>query len=166
MTDQAEPIYVETTVNGRAASFRVAPRVSLSDALRDELRLTGTKQGCEIGVCGSCTILVDGKPVRGCLMLAVQAQGRSIETVEGLASDGELHPLQKSFQRHHGLQCGFCTSGMLLTSLALLRDSPNPTRDQAREAISGNLCRCTGYETIVDAIVDSHAMQDAVTDHG
>jgi len=138
----------------------------LSDALRDKLRLTGLKQGCEIGVCGSCTILVDDKPIRACLMLAVQADGKRIETIEGLATNGELHPLQASFQRHHGLQCGFCTSGMVLTALALLRDNPAPSRDEAREAISGNLCRCTGYETIIDAIVDPDAMRATQVGHG
>lgn len=138
----------------------------MSDALRDKLRLTGLKQGCEIGVCGSCTILVDDKPIRACLMLAVQADGKRIETIEGLATNGELHPLQASFQRHHGLQCGFCTSGMVLTALALLRDNPAPSRDEAREAISGNLCRCTGYETIIDAIVDPDAMRATQVGHG
>ncbi|MFO1240613.1 MAG: (2Fe-2S)-binding protein [Sphingomonadaceae bacterium] len=151
---------VQLTINGEPAAFTVPIRTSLSDALRDKLGLTGLKQGCEIGVCGSCTILVDDKPVRSCLMLAVQARGCRIETIEGLASNGKLHPLQASFQRHHGLQCGFCTSGMVLTALALLRETPEPTREQAREAISGNLCRCTGYETIIDAIVDPDAMSD------
>jgi aerobic-type carbon monoxide dehydrogenase small subunit (CoxS/CutS family) len=113
MTDQEGQLPVRVTLNGQPASFLAAPRTSLSDALRDKLRLTGLKQGCEIGVCGSCTILVDDKPIRACLMLAVQADGKRIETIEGLATNGELHPLQASFQRHHGLQCGFCTSGMV-----------------------------------------------------
>nr|ART40680.1 L450 [uncultured bacterium] len=166
MTDQESQLPVRLTVNGQPASFSAAPRTSLSDALRDKLRLTGLKQGCEIGVCGSCTILVDDKPVRACLMLAVQADGKRIETIEGLATNGELHPLQASFRRHHGLQCGFCTSGMVLTALALLRDNPAPTRDETREAISGNLCRCTGYETIIDAIVDPDAMRATQVSHG
>lgn len=158
MGDETSRTVVHLTVNGQAATLSASPRISLGDALRENLRLTGVKQGCEIGVCGSCTILVDDKPVRACLMLAVQAEGRRIETIEGLAANGKLHPLQSSFQRHHGLQCGFCTSGMVLTALALLRENPEPTREEAREAISGNLCRCTGYETIVDAIVDPEAM--------
>ncbi|MBU2588530.1 MAG: (2Fe-2S)-binding protein [Sphingobium sp.] len=166
MTDQEGQLPVRVTLNGQPASFLAAPRTSLSDALRDKLRLTGLKQGCEIGVCGSCTILVDDKPIRACLMLAVQADGKRIETIEGLATNGELHPLQASFQRHHGLQCGFCTSGMVLTALALLRDNPAPSRDEAREAISGNLCRCTGYETIIDAIVDPDAMRATQVGHG
>ncbi|UKD17830.1 (2Fe-2S)-binding protein [Burkholderia aenigmatica] len=143
------------TVNGRERHFEVSPRRSLADTLRYELRLTGTKVGCEHGVCGACTILVDGQPMRSCLMLGVQAQDRIIETVEGLAADEQLHPLQESFQRHHALQCGFCTSGFLATARALLSRNPNPSREAVREAISGNICRCTGYETIVDAIVDA-----------
>ncbi|PWL25493.1 MAG: (2Fe-2S)-binding protein [Altererythrobacter sp. XM-24bin4] len=166
MIERDEFQLVELNVNGRPTEMRVPARVSFSDALRDSLGLTGTKQGCEIGVCGSCTILVDGMPMRSCLMLAVQAQGRNIETIEGLAEDGKLHPLQKSFQRHHGLQCGFCTSGIVLTALALLRDIPSPTREEAREAISGNLCRCTGYESIIDAITDPAAMDTGDVGNG
>jgi len=166
VTDESGQTVVRVTVNGQSAALLVPTRVSLADALRDHLRLTGLKQGCEIGVCGSCTILVDEKPVRACLMLAVQANGCKVETIEGLAGNGKLHPLQRSFQRHHGLQCGFCTSGMVLTALALLREEPSPTREQAREAISGNLCRCTGYETIIDAIVDPEAMNSSQVDHG
>ena len=149
-----ELLQVRTNVNGRDVSFATQARVSLADALRYEVGLTGTKVGCEHGVCGACTILVDGQPMRSCLMLGVQAEGRKIQTVEGLANGLELHPLQESFKRHHALQCGFCSAGMLATARALLRDNPEPSRAEVREAISGNLCRCTGYETIVDAICD------------
>jgi carbon-monoxide dehydrogenase small subunit len=166
MNDESSRTVVNLTVNGQPTTLSVFPRVSLGDALRENLRLTGVKHGCEIGVCGSCTILVDEKPVRACLMLAVQANGCKVETIEGLALNGKLHPLQSSFQRHHGLQCGFCTSGMVLTALALLRDNPEPTREEAREAISGNLCRCTGYETIIDAIVDPEAMSGSQVANG
>lgn len=145
---------VRTTVNGRSVSFAAQARISLADALRYELGLTGTKLGCEHGVCGACTILVDGQAMRSCLMLGVQAEGKNIQTVEGHASGLELNPLQESFKRHHALQCGFCSAGMLATALALVRENPTPTRAEVRDAISGNLCRCTGYETIVDAICD------------
>jgi aerobic-type carbon monoxide dehydrogenase small subunit (CoxS/CutS family) len=155
-----EAVRISTTVNGRARTFNVQPRVNLADALRYELGLTGTKVGCEQGICGSCTILVDGMPMRSCLMLGIQAEGRTIETVEGLADDGQhLHPLQESFRRHHALQCGFCTAGFLASARALLHENPTPTRDEIREAISGNICRCTGYETIVDAIADPMVTQ-------
>ena len=150
-------INVTNIVNGRERTFSVEPRVSLADALRYELGLTGTKVGCEHGVCGACTILVDELPMRSCLMLGVQAEGRSISTVEGLAKGSQLSPLQDSFKRHHALQCGFCTAGFLATAQALLRRNPTPSREEAREAISGNICRCTGYETIIDAIVDPAA---------
>lgn len=149
-----EHAQVETTVNGRRRSFAIEPRVSLADALRYELGLTGTKVGCEHGVCGACTVLLDGEPVRACLMLGVQAAGREIETVEGLASTQTLNPLQDSFRRHHALQCGFCTAGMLNSAIGLLRRKPSPSRAEAREALAGNLCRCTGYETIIDAVCD------------
>jgi carbon-monoxide dehydrogenase small subunit len=126
----------------------------LSDFLRHELRLTGTHVGCEHGVCGACTILVDDEPTRACLMLAVQADGASITTVEGLASaDGTLHPIQEAFWDAHGLQCGFCTSGMLISTVALLRQRPSPTDTEIRAALSGNLCRCTGYQNIVKAVL-------------
>lgn len=151
---RGESVVVRTTVNGRAQQFNTEARVSLADALRYELGLTGTKVGCEHGVCGACTIMVDGAPMRACLMLGVQAEGRDIRTVEGLARGRELHPLQDAFRCHHALQCGFCTAGMLIIALALLRENPRPSRDKARSVISGNLCRCTGYENIVDAICD------------
>jgi 3-oxo-Delta1-steroid hydratase/dehydrogenase small subunit len=143
---------ISLRVNGRAYERTVEPRLLLSDFLRHHLRLTGTHVGCEHGVCGACTVLVDEQPARACLMLAVQADGAEITTVEGLASGEQLHPLQEAFWDAHGLQCGFCTSGMLITSLALLRDCPRPSDDQIREALSGNLCRCTGYQNIVKAV--------------
>jgi aerobic-type carbon monoxide dehydrogenase small subunit (CoxS/CutS family) len=134
----------------------VEPRLLLSDFLRHHLRLTGTHVGCEHGVCGACTVLVDGQPARSCLMLAVQADGASITTVEGLSTNadggGQLHPIQEAFWDAHGLQCGFCTSGMLITTLALLADNPRPSDDEIRIGLSGNLCRCTGYQNIVKAV--------------
>ena len=143
---------VELTVNGEARSAEVEDRVSLADFLRGGLGLTGTHLGCEHGVCGACTVLVDGEAVRGCLMLAVQADGREVVTVEGLAdTDGQLNPLQQAFMDHHGLQCGFCTPGILTTLTAYLRDRPDAVEAALREALSGNICRCTGYESIVRA---------------
>ena len=130
----------------------------LSDFLRHELLLAGTHVGCEHGVCGACTILVDGAPVRCCLMLAVQANGRAITTVEGLAStSGELSPIQQAMHEHHGLQCGYCTPGILMTMTAFLQENPAPSEDEVREALSGNLCRCTGYQNIVDAMLKAAA---------
>ncbi len=144
---------IAVTVNGTRYERTVEPRLLLSDFLRHELRLTGTHVGCEHGVCGACTVLVDDAPARSCLMLAVQTDGARITTVEGLANaDGELHPIQQAFWDAHGLQCGFCTSGMLITTVALLREVPHPTDDEIRAALSGNLCRCTGYQNIVSAV--------------
>jgi aerobic-type carbon monoxide dehydrogenase small subunit (CoxS/CutS family) len=145
---------ISVIVNERAYERDVEPRLLLSDFLRHELRLTGTHVGCEHGVCGACTILVDEEVARSCLMLAVQADGARITTVEGLAPDGAeaLHPVQEAFWEAHGLQCGFCTSGMLITTVALLRERPRPTDAEIREALSGNLCRCTGYQNIVKAV--------------
>lgn len=148
----AQKKLVRMHINGREHSVQVEPRMLLSDALRDELRLTGTHVGCEHGICGACTILMNGRPVRSCLMFAVQADGAELHTVEGLAQEDILHPLQEAFWEHHALQCGFCTPGILMTAVHFLQSNPNPTRDEIREAISGNLCRCTGYQTIVDAI--------------
>jgi aerobic-type carbon monoxide dehydrogenase small subunit (CoxS/CutS family) len=145
---------VELTVNGRQLERRVEPRISLADFLRDELSLTGTKLGCEHGVCGACTVLVDGAAVRSCLMLAVQASGREVQTVEGLRSGPGLTPLQDAFHRHHALQCGFCTAGVLMTTTAFLHENPSPNEDEIREALSANLCRCTGYQTIIDAVAE------------
>lgn len=144
---------VHFTVNGKSARINVEPRRTLADALREDLGLTGTHLGCEHGVCGACTVLVDGEPTRSCLMFAVQAEGSTVSTVEGLSSDGgALHPLQKAFSEHHGLQCGFCTSGMLMSCAHLLRDEHNPSRQRIREALAGNICRCTGYVGIIDAV--------------
>jgi aerobic-type carbon monoxide dehydrogenase small subunit (CoxS/CutS family) len=145
---------VSMTVNGRGYERRVEPRLLLSDFLRHHLRLTGTHVGCEHGVCGACTVLVDDQLARSCLMLAVQADGARITTVEGLADNpsGPLHAVQEAFWDAHGLQCGFCTSGMLITTVALLRQNPSPTDAEIRIALSGNLCRCTGYQNIVRAV--------------
>ncbi|MEU4669282.1 (2Fe-2S)-binding protein [Amycolatopsis sp. NPDC023774] len=143
----------EFTVNGIRYDVDVEPRRTLADALREDLGLTGTHLGCEHGVCGACTVLVDGEPARACLMLAVQADGCSVSTVEGLAADdGTLHPLQEAFCSKHGLQCGFCTPGMLMTALDLLDREPAPNRERIREEMSGNICRCTGYVGIIDAV--------------
>jgi carbon-monoxide dehydrogenase small subunit len=143
---------IRLTVNGRPLGGAVEPRTSLADFLREDLDLTGTHVGCEHGVCGACTVLLDGQPVRSCLLLAIQLDGAEVTTVEGLAEGAALHPLQQAFWDHHGLQCGFCTPGILLTARALLADNPRPTDDEIREAIAGNLCRCTGYHFVVDAI--------------
>jgi carbon-monoxide dehydrogenase small subunit len=129
--------------------------MTLADFLREELNLTGTHLGCEHGVCGACTILYNGAAVRSCLMLAVQADGAELMTVEGLAQGDTLHPLQQAFQEHHALQCGFCTPGLLMTAYALLQETPHPSRDEVREAIAGNICRCTGYAPIIQAIVQA-----------
>lgn len=144
---------VHVTVNDTPYTVEVEPRLLLSDFLRHDLRLTGTHVGCEHGVCGACTILFDGVPVRSCLMLAVQADGHRIQTVEGLGTPDALHPLQAAFHEAHGLQCGFCTPGFLMTLLPFLEANPNPTEEEIRLAISGNLCRCTGYQHIVDAVL-------------
>ena len=143
---------ITITVNGEQRTGEAEPRLTLADFLRDELRLTGTHLGCEHGVCGACTILLDGSSVRSCLMFAVQADGAEIETVEGLARGEELHPLQEAFWAEHGLQCGFCTPGFLMTAVEFLRENPDPTEEEIRVAISGNLCRCTGYVNIIKAI--------------
>jgi aerobic-type carbon monoxide dehydrogenase small subunit (CoxS/CutS family) len=145
-------IPVELTVNGRAYREEVEPRLLLSDFLRHTLGLTGTHVGCEHGVCGACTVRLDGAAVRSCLLLAVQADGRAVETVEGLASNGELHPLQVAFREHHALQCGFCTSGILMSAAELVERGERVPREEIVDLLSGHLCRCTGYEPIVDAI--------------
>ena len=143
---------VTLTVNGAEASRDVEPRLLLSDFLRHELNLTGTHVGCEHGVCGACTVLLNGQPVRSCLMLAVQANGQEVTTVEGLAPNTtDLHPIQQAFWEEHGLQCGFCTPGILMTLAAYLEENPKPTDPEVRAALSGNLCRCTGYQNIVKA---------------
>jgi aerobic carbon-monoxide dehydrogenase small subunit len=147
---------IVVTVNGKRHEATVPVRVTLADFLRHQLGLTGTHLGCEHGVCGACTVLFDGYSARSCLMLAVQADGHEIMTVEGIATDAKtLHPLQEAFHEHHGLQCGFCTPGILTTLIELLRDNPDPTEDDIRIGISGNLCRCTGYQNIVTAALDA-----------
>ncbi len=151
--------HITLRVNGQAREITTPVRKTLADALRTDLGLTGTHLGCETGLCGACTILVDGRAMRACLMLAVQAEGHAITTIEGLApSPSELHPLQQAFCRHHALQCGFCTPGLLTTLVEFLHDVPNPSEAEIREAISGNLCRCTGYDTIVAATLEAAAM--------
>jgi carbon-monoxide dehydrogenase small subunit len=144
-------------VNGKPVEVNVEPRMTLADCLRGVLRLTGTHLGCEHGVCGACTVLLDGEAVRSCLMLAVQAEGRSVTTVEGLSNDDDLTPLQKSFRRHHALQCGFCTPGMITTAHALLTEEPDCDADRVREVLSGNICRCTGFVSIVEAVLDARS---------
>ena len=149
----AEPVEISLSVNGAASHAAVEPRLLLSDFLRHELGLTGTHVGCEHGVCGACTILMDGEAVRSCLVFAVQADGAEVVTVEGLtAGEGPLHPLQEAFRDAHGLQCGFCTPGILMSMIPFLRDNPSPDEPTIREALSGNLCRCTGYQNIVEAV--------------
>jgi carbon-monoxide dehydrogenase small subunit len=143
------------TLNGEEVTVEVKPSTLLVEVLRDQLELTGTKVACGEGECGACTVLLDGKPVNSCLMPALKAQGREVLTVEGLAPLGELHPLQKAFVGHGAVQCGYCTPGMLMSAKALLDHNPNPTEDEVRLAISGNLCRCTGYAKIVEAILDT-----------
>ena len=149
------------TVNGEEHRLEVEPRRLLADVLRDDLGLTGTHLGCEQGACGACTVLLDGGAVRSCLIFAVQAEGAEVTTVEALARGGVLHPLQAAFRDHHAVQCGFCTPGMLLAALDLLARSPAPTAAEVREELSGNLCRCTGYGRIVDAVLDAAARTGA-----
>ncbi len=147
---------ITLTVNGRRHECSVEPRLTLVDLLRNELNLTGTHVGCEHGVCGACTILIDGRSARSCLTFAVQVDGCEVTTVEGLASvDGELNILQQTFRDHHGLQCGFCTPGMLMSLTELLRDNPDPSEDEVRDVLTGNLCRCTGYAGAVAAALDA-----------
>jgi aerobic carbon-monoxide dehydrogenase small subunit len=149
---------ITVTVNGQLRTATVETRVSLADLLREQLRLTGTHIGCEHGVCGACTVLLDGEAVRSCLLLAVQAAGHRVDTVEGLAPDQDhLNPLQERFIEHHGLQCGFCTPGILMTLTAELRDNPTPTEQQVRDMLAGNLCRCTGYQGMIDAVLATTA---------
>ena len=146
---------IQLTINGRTYERTVEVRLTLADFLRDELNLTGTHLGCEHGMCGACTILFDGEAVRSCLLLAVQADGATLTTVEGLAQGEALHPLQQAFHENHALQCGFCTPGFLMTAVAFLQETPDPTEAQVRGAISGNICRCTGYAPIVQAILQA-----------
>jgi carbon-monoxide dehydrogenase small subunit len=143
---------VRLFVNGETRKIRVEPRVTLADALRDHCGLTGTHLGCEHGVCGACTVLVDGAPVRSCLMFAVQCESVTIMTVEGLSDGDSLHPMQQAFWDHHGLQCGFCTPGFLMLAIGALADNPDPTDEELRQMLSSNLCRCTGYQNIITAV--------------
>lgn len=166
----SQRLAIELTVNGRPHAARVEPRMLLSDFLRHELGLTGTHVGCEHGVCGACTVLVNGAAVRACLMFAVQARGSEVTTVEGLAGpDGRLHPLQEAFRDCHGLQCGFCTPGFLLSALAYLKENPNAagaSDAELRQALSGNLCRCTGYQGIVAAVRQAATAMSTPRDGG
>ncbi|HUO00007.1 MAG TPA: (2Fe-2S)-binding protein [Bradyrhizobium sp.] len=148
---------VTLTINGVQKTLNVSSRMTLADALRDIVRLTGTHLACEHGVCGACTVIVDGLAVRSCLMLAVQAAGSEITTVEGLAPDGELSALQASFRKHHAVQCGFCTPGILTTMHALLEEEPDADEERIRDVLAGNICRCTGYVQIVEAVMDARA---------
>jgi carbon-monoxide dehydrogenase small subunit len=143
---------VSMTVNGKVRKVHVEPRLLLVHFLREQLNLTGTHVGCDTSQCGACTVLIDGRSVKSCTVFAVQADGSKITTIEGLAANGELHPIQECFWEEHGLQCGFCTPGMIMSAVNLLADNPQPTEDQIREGISGNFCRCTGYQHIVNAI--------------
>ncbi len=144
---------MELTVNGRSYRLEVEGRKTLLELIRQDLGLTGTKKSCEVGVCGACTVLLDGKAVKSCLVLALQARGKEVLTIEGLAEDGRLHPLQEAFHEKGAVQCGYCTPGMILTAKALLDENPGPTEGEVRRAISGNICRCTGYVRIVEAIL-------------
>ena len=148
---------ISVTVNGEARSISVEPRLLLVHLLRQTLGLTGTHVGCDTTSCGACTVLLDGTPVKSCTVLAVQANGRSIQTVEGLAAGAQLHPIQQAFHEQHGLQCGYCTPGMMLTATALLAENPDPSEEEIRWALSGNICRCTGYQNIVKAVQSAAA---------
>lgn len=148
-------ITVSTTVNGAPATVEVEPRTLLVHMLRDSRGLTGTHIGCETGQCGACTVLLDGKAIKSCMVLAVQAEGHEITTIEGIAPQGELHPIQEAFWEHHGLQCGYCTPGMILSSMALLDEHPDPDDDTIRHGIEGNICRCTGYNSILESVHDA-----------
>ncbi len=154
MSPKTSKISLKMVVNGRPVDVMVRPDWTLLRVLREELKLTGTKKGCEQGDCGACTVLLEGIPVNACLVLALQAEGKTVETIESVGTPGNLHPLQKSFIRNGAVQCGFCTPGMILSALALLRKTPHPTVEEIKKGISGNLCRCTGYAKIVKAIQD------------
>jgi carbon-monoxide dehydrogenase small subunit len=160
---------ISLTVNGTEHELSVEPRTLLINVLRDELGYTGPNVGCESSMCGACTIHLDGEAVKSCTVLAVQADGRDVTTVEGLADDGEFHPIQQGFQEEHGLQCGYCTPGMMMTATQLLEENPDPTEEEIREALEGNLCRCTGYQNIVRAVenaAEKMQEQPAMADGG
>ena len=162
-TAEVETVSVTITVNGVEKTIAVEPRTLLADALRQKVGLTGTHVGCEQGVCGACTVILNGFPVRSCLTFAVQADGAAIETVESLAnSDGSLNSLQSKFQKHHGLQCGFCTPGILMSLTSLFRDEPTPTENRIRHQIEGHICRCTGYQQMVDAAIEESEQNAAL----
>ena len=148
-------VNVHVTVNGARRSATVETRTLLVHFLRENLSLTGTHIGCDTTNCGACTVLLDGKAVKSCTVLAVQADGREVTTIEGLASDGQLHPIQEAFHRNHGLQCGYCTPGMIMAAVSYLKENPTPTEEEVRESLEGNLCRCTGYQNIVKSILDA-----------
>ncbi len=150
--NSAEKTPLHLSVNGESMQLLIGAGKTLLEILREDLNLTGTKHGCELGECGACTVLLDGKPVMSCLVLALDCEAAKIETIEGMASDGHLHPLQQAFAEHGGLQCGYCTPGMLMTSKALLDQKSEPAKSDIREALSGNLCRCTGYQQIVESV--------------
>jgi carbon-monoxide dehydrogenase small subunit len=147
--------HVKTTINGEPVEFLCEPQLTLLDALRDELNLTGTKEGCTTGDCGACSVVLDGRLVCSCLVLAPEVEGRSVETVEGVASGESLHPVQQKFLEHAALQCGICTPGLIVASKALLEKNPDPTEEEARYFLAGNLCRCTGYDKIIRAVLDA-----------
>ncbi|NCE64892.1 (2Fe-2S)-binding protein [Pseudoflavonifractor sp. 524-17] len=150
-----ELVSVHMTVNGQPVELQVKPYARLLDVLREDLGLTGTKEGCGVGECGACTVLVDGENVNSCLVLASSMEGKSIQTVEGISADESLHPIQQAFLDHHALQCGFCTPGLVMSVKSLLDRNPNPTREEIKTAISGNLCRCTGYQQVIEAAEDA-----------
>ncbi len=152
MPDAIDRVSIQVTINGQSYEREVEPRLLLVQLIREELGLTGTHIGCDVTYCGACTVLIEGNPVKSCTMLAVQADQCEVLTVEGLEQDGELHPLQKAFSENHGLQCGYCTPGMLMSSMALLAENPDPSADEIRKGISGNLCRCTGYNNIIKSV--------------
>ncbi|MFH1135072.1 MAG: (2Fe-2S)-binding protein [Pseudomonadota bacterium] len=162
MAGKTQKLVIDLRVNGEDHELLIPANLTLLEVLREKLELTGTKEGCGEGVCGSCSVLLDGRPVRSCLTLAAEAQGKNITTIEGLAEDGRLHPLQEAFIEHGAIQCGFCTPGMILTAKAFLDHNPRPDEDQAKKAVEANICRCTGYVKIVEAIVAAGKRE---TDH-
>lgn len=155
MPESNNSLFVEVTVNGGTYQREIEPRTLLVEFIREELGLTGTHIGCDTSYCGACTVLMNGRPVKSCTVLAAQADGTEISTVEGLESGDELHPLQTAFSEHHGLQCGYCTPGMLMSSKHLLDENPNPSREEIKKCIAGNVCRCTGYQNIITAVEDA-----------